>query len=95
VKNYETRISLRGRISVGNLLYSYHRNENPDIHEELPKVFPCKPQRNLIQQYATTSNLGAYERSTEVNGIYVNHLKKHLAKDINILEILKMVQKGN
>jgi hypothetical protein len=52
------------------------------------------PQRNLIQQYATTSNLGAYERSTEVNGIYVNHLKKHLAKDIRILKILETVRKG-
>lgn len=69
------------------------RNENPGIHEELPDVFLYQPQRNLIQQYATTSNLGAYERSTDVNGIYVNHLKKHLAKDIPILNILKMVRK--
>jgi len=52
------------------------------------------PQRNLIQQYATTSNLGAYERSTEVNGIYVHHLKKHLAKDIRIPSILETVRKG-
>jgi hypothetical protein len=76
------------------LLFSYHRNENPDIHEELPDVFLYQPQRNLIQQYGTTSYLGAYERSTETNGIYVNHLKKHLAKDIHILDILKMVRKG-
>jgi mucosa-associated lymphoid tissue lymphoma translocation protein 1 len=69
------------------------RNENPGIHEEPPDIFLYQPQRNLIQQYATTSNLGAYERSTEVNGIYVNHLKKHLAKDIRILNILKMVRK--
>ncbi|XP_021913468.1 mucosa-associated lymphoid tissue lymphoma translocation protein 1 homolog isoform X2 [Zootermopsis nevadensis] len=69
------------------------RNENPGIHEELPKAFLYEPKRNLIQQYATTSNLGAYERSTEVNGIYVNHLKKHLEKNITILNILKMVQK--
>jgi hypothetical protein len=85
---------LLGFVYCIQLLYSCHRDENPGIHEELPDVFLFNPQRNLIQQYATTSYLGAYERFTEANGIYVNHLKKHLAKDILILDILKMVRKG-
>ncbi|XP_071439554.1 mucosa-associated lymphoid tissue lymphoma translocation protein 1-like [Hetaerina americana] len=71
--------------------------ENPGIHKEVPPVYEYTPgKRNLVKGYATTSNLGAYERSSETNGIYAKHLAQALSSnhDLPIVKVLEKVNEG-
>lgn len=74
--------------------HEFCRTVNPEIHSETLEVYTYIPQRNLIKAYATTSNLGSYERTTDKNGIYMKHLKTQLGLDLPIREILDRVMEG-
>ncbi|XP_046398673.1 mucosa-associated lymphoid tissue lymphoma translocation protein 1-like isoform X2 [Ischnura elegans] len=71
-------------------------NENPDIYKEVPTTHEYTPGRNLVKGYATTSNLGAYERSSETNGIYAKHLAQALLSysDCGIVTVLEKVSEA-
>ncbi|GLH07003.1 Mucosa-associated lymphoid tissue lymphoma translocation protein 1-like protein [Gryllus bimaculatus] len=77
------------------LLLMLDIEENPGMHDELVAPIVFEPQRNLIQAYATTSSLGAYERKTETNGIYMKHLLKYLSINEPIVNILNKVIEKN
>lgn len=70
---------------------------NKKIFQETADHFQYEPNNHLIQGYATTSYLGAYETRSDTNGLYVKHLKEYLTKekDLPIVKILENVAKGN
>lgn len=69
---------------------------NKKIFQETPDLYEYEANNNLIQGYSTTSYLGAYEKKTGKNGLYVEHIKRYLSKeqDLTIVEILQKVAKG-
>lgn len=69
---------------------------NEKIFQEAANFYEYEANNNLIQGYSTTSYLGAYEKKTGKNGLYVEHLKRYLTKDkdLPIVEILQKVAKG-
>ncbi|KAG8232773.1 hypothetical protein J437_LFUL012913 [Ladona fulva] len=81
---------------IDKTMFPHLRESNPAIHQESHPVHKFEPSRNLITGYATTSNLGAYERSSETNGIYAKHLAKALLDhhDLPIIKVLEKVNKG-
>ncbi|KAK6642415.1 hypothetical protein RUM43_003917 [Polyplax serrata] len=68
---------------------------NKKIFQETPDLYEYEANNNLIQGYSTTSYLGAYEKKTGKNGLYVEHIKRYLSKeqDLTIVEILQKVAK--
>lgn len=70
---------------------------NKKILNEKTSHYEYEANNDLIQGYATTSYLGAYEKKTDQNGLYVTHLKEYLLNDreMPIVEMLRNVAKGN
>lgn len=66
------------------------------IHNDIghPEEYEFKPAGNLVRAYATANYLNAYERVGQTNGIYVNHLKKYLGKQLSIDKVLNNIAKG-
>ncbi|XP_067001253.2 mucosa-associated lymphoid tissue lymphoma translocation protein 1 [Anabrus simplex] len=70
------------------------REDNPGIFTaELP-FFDYQIKRNFVGVCSTASYQSAYERKSEINGIYMKHLKKFLTEMIPITEILEKTQKS-
>lgn len=72
------------------------RSENPEIYSEVPQIveYERNGNCNLVQGYATCCHLGAYEKRTSQNGLYVQHLAKFLDKNLPITQILQLAHLG-
>nr|XP_018902380.1 PREDICTED: mucosa-associated lymphoid tissue lymphoma translocation protein 1-like isoform X1 [Bemisia tabaci] len=68
------------------------KSENPEIYSEVPQIveYERNGNCNLVQGYATCCHLGAYEKRTSQNGLYVQHLAKFLDKNLPITQILQL-----
>lgn len=68
---------------------------NKRIYQETVALVEYEANNNLIQGYATTSYLSAYETKSDSNGLYVENLKQYLNKeqDLPIVKILENVAK--
>lgn len=69
---------------------------NKKVFQETMDLFEYQANNNLIQGYSTTSYLGAYEKKSGKNGLYMQNLKRYLTKDkdLPVVEILQRVAKG-
>ncbi|XP_024936370.1 mucosa-associated lymphoid tissue lymphoma translocation protein 1 isoform X2 [Cephus cinctus] len=71
------------------------RDDNPEIHKEIPIIYEYKSKknrRNLIRAYSTSRHCPSYERKANDFGLYVTHLSKYIKSTVPVTKMFKQVQ---